>query len=103
MRPTPLSIRLDGTPPSGDSSGKQGDFSLKTLADSTGFVYNLLMKTLEQRAWELYEADGNPAALWHAEDAITRLHYLRLADPEMQRFDTIMRELHEEERKLGLG
>jgi hypothetical protein len=68
---------------------------MKTLADSTGFVYNLLMSTedkrlevealgllgqnLERNAQKLYEADGNPVALWGAEDAITRLYYLRLA------------------------
>lgn len=32
-----------------------------------------------EHARTLYEADGNLKALWHAEDEITRLYYLRLA------------------------
>lgn len=44
-------------------------------------VAKWLVSSLEvsSRAQKLYADDGNPADLWHAEDEITRLYYLRLA------------------------
>lgn len=38
-----------------------------------------MSKDVTARAMELYVRAGNPRSLWHAEDQITRLYYLRLA------------------------
>lgn len=75
----------------------------KTLADSMGFVYNLLMnkfdlQRIDERAKSLFAID-NPAEDWGVVDECVRNSFRHYAARTLR----AMEELAEETRRLGLG